>query len=353
MSLVNFGIDRGFTPLSPEEQKQQIASLHQQMQAHDGELFLVVHRQWEPFNAGYDHSLKEARYLGLTQAPYIESDGRFLTVYTPRFAYCENHSWPLSEGQIYTGGPNIGPTYPFIPPSEIGAPLQERRRKLAQDRELGVAAEIVVGDEKVTAWVQHQAEEGRIDRFSQKTLEYWQRTDPSRYLAEKERYVSPATLLMFYRLEKALGRVAQLPETLEVRLEGALRTKRLAILAELEKLSFQEQALLGPLEAALKTQVPRIPLGIDDGSYERDVAKTEAELRIIQSVPIQRNMERVRGQIVQQLKRAFIYDMHQEPRTFSIHPRPGITQIIDVPELIKGYCEGYKVALPTKEELKS
>lgn len=332
-------------PLPEEERQDRIKILTREMQDHPGELVLMVVRHWEPY--GFDmpedetpYGLDTDYYLGVVQESYLEvGDANFSPI-----KITTNQHVTFDERRPHLGiKRGDGPMTNF----RAWAINLDRKAELGVDNDLESGAdrkllEIVVSDRAVGEWIERQATEGRMSRWTLRQRE----RDPQLFEAEKRKNLDVDLLVSFQRMHRMLGKELVFSEEAAGLVEEGLSKKRVEILERLLRLT-SDNLVLTRRRAEIKgLKLPRVGFPLEDASYERQVRNDERDLRILKSIPLAEEQRKLQGQIRRELTEILRLGMHEDPWVIIDEPRPGEKTEIDVPRLIRGLCEYYEVPIP-------
>ncbi|MDP3955061.1 MAG: hypothetical protein Q8Q15_01725 [bacterium] len=341
-----------FEPLPPEIRERRIQELREQMKNQEGEFVLVVTRSWETHGIGpvsrtfqTFQYVEECWHLGIITPPLLTRKGFNLIIHTPKYALSIQEGG--YEEKIKTRGGSIS-KYSKTNDDRLEAPLKPDKKRPPNSPTPGLALEIIIGDEAVTAWFENLVETRMSQRYGQDFLKDLEEKGPNYYEEFKSRFSNIKDLVTFREMQKALGREIPLSEEESQKIDAEMNKRKVAALNELERLVRQERELLIKLAQIHKIKLPRITFGLDDHIYEEQVSQDEQDLRAIRSIPVNEEVGRIRGRIKEALEKAIKLEMHSDSWVFTRESTPGKTINIDVPRFIRGLCEYYEIKIPKK-----
>ncbi len=314
-----------------ESLEQRLHQLEDNLTNHPGEFVLMASQHWEREN------IIEELYVGIVTPPFLELHPGYaidLGIVTPKHAII--NSYPRRDG-VRTREDSIrGFETSLI---FLDRPLSRKNPGGA----LGAATfQVIVGDEAVYKWF--------LDR-SKKNMayEYWSMErgyDDFLTRSQEERLRDVDILVLYERAQRALEKPSNLPPSVQKVVHNEIQKRKFAILENIEELVGKEEELIARLAGIRGIRLPRITLGLDDPSYERQVREDEEDLRIVRSIPVTEGRRRVQAQIRQEIEKAFEMGMHRDPWVVVNESQPGRKVETNVPQLIRGYCEYYEIPIP-------
>lgn len=297
-----------FKPLSPEKLAERVSQIKVEMEAHQGEFFLSVEREWHfPGCTGFgyrpkeeDYRIQETVFMGLCTEPYLTVRDSDLELHTPYYV------WPYPMG-IYKKDKKEGSIirYSF----ELERPLPKKREKwgLEVRREPGLALEIFVGDKEVFSWF----------------LTHYKGKD----------------MLVYPRMAAMLGRsLLELPAPIQ----EVIHQRKQEILENLLSLVGEDKKLAAQIKRIY--QVPEKGGVLYEGGALTLVEDADDAFFVTWGQREELVMVRERAKRI--LTKAIELGMHKGEEVLRREIRPGQTVEIDIAKFIRGFCEYYEVPIP-------
>lgn len=331
-----------FKPLPVSELNKRLAEIKQAMEAHDGEFFLVVEREWqEGFGVKFKSSslvdpqlnkpehwfIKTEARLGICTSPYIESRPTFITIHPKSHALYSEKRLSLD---------------PILIDHCVSDFLHDLERLLPNKSSLwvkggdpGVALRVIVGDEQVCQWfLDESLTVAAFDLVGKLKAE-----DPERYRQEISRRGKPETFVAFYKMQKLLGRVLepQLPEV-----NKAVQGLKLKIVNKLLALTEKDVKLQSEIEKIF--QVPARGGFLHEGPGLTLIE--DEDDAFVASFGKQLTLQETRREVNSVLKEAFELDMHKNEEVLRREVRPGQVVEVNTARLVRGFCEYYEIPIP-------
>ncbi len=288
-----------------------------QLEKHRGELILVIRRTKEQHTfrdpgplRPWDYHWEENISLGVIPSliPLSDQEGNLTLApnslsFRPNCMYrgteeIRHHANPLDIAKLALYGLRQT-TEPL--PSRLPGHLQPGARK--------PLLEILVGDEAVVDYVEKAHFAGYFP-------------------------------LMCKRLRR------QLPPLLHSQeFEAAELDLKDKILSDLRRLTAEDRAYQLQLETIKNQKAPRLGDGVHFADLDEVTRKDFEDEKRWQSMPISENQKDLRRQIQHLLQEAIIFNMNLTPWRITINIQPGEDRILDVPALIRGWCQRYEVTI--------